>query len=137
MHAFRVIMMIIRFDVPRRAPLVTEIVLVCQKPLVKDKTSLEEEDLYTVEPDEAGYQSTFARLHSVSKAQNDPTAEITDLNQFVRERLMSVATTNPAVRCCCFGMIFLMVSYMQVLSALKMSLPVEAKQYLGTIGIAL
>jgi hypothetical protein len=49
--------------------------------------SMEEEELYNLDIEEAGYQSTFARLHSIARQQHDPVASVDDPKQFLRDKL--------------------------------------------------
>ena len=65
-------------------------------PIEKTDTSgaLEEEDevaIYTADVEEAGYQSTFARLNSVAKTRIDPLQDITDVNGYVLSELRKMA----------------------------------------------
>lgn len=64
-------------------------------PLIKDvQPTMEEEELYTMDVEEAGYQSAFARLHSISKSMVDYAADVQDLNGFVRDALQQFVGRN-------------------------------------------
>ena len=77
----------------------TEILKICQAPLTKDKTHLveDQEELLALDADEAGYQSAFARLHSIAKTEVDLTSDVPDLKAFVKMQFAG-ALNSPNVR---------------------------------------
>lgn len=75
-----------------------EILNICKSPMVKDNVLAEEEDdILALDADEAGYQSAFARLHSIAKIQTDPAADVQDLTGFTKAQLVPLLTQAPEV----------------------------------------
>jgi hypothetical protein len=79
--------------------MMTEIARLLKNPLIKDvQSAVEEEELYTMDVEEAGYQSAFARLHSISKSQVDYAADVgPDLNLYARKQLEPFISAHPAM----------------------------------------
>jgi hypothetical protein len=60
-----------------------------------DKPKIDEEQLYLMDVEEVGYQSAFARLHSIAKAELDPAPAVTDINGFCVQQLNQLKASHP------------------------------------------
>jgi hypothetical protein len=58
-------------------------------PLAKEAAVHDEQEVYLLDTEEAGYQSVFVGLNSISKGVFDPAPDVSIPKDFIRQKLMT------------------------------------------------
>ncbi|KNC97042.1 importin-alpha export receptor [Spizellomyces punctatus DAOM BR117] len=83
---------------PTWQPLLDALIQLCETPVAEIGTVTEEEELYTFDIEEAGYQASFSKLTVVGEKKKDYVTGITDAKSYLAKSVATVIQTHPKLQ---------------------------------------
>ncbi|KAI8915177.1 Cse1-domain-containing protein [Powellomyces hirtus] len=83
---------------PLWEPILTGLIRLCETPVAQTKSRTEEEELYTFDIEEVGYQASFSKLTVIGHKEEDMTAGIPDSKCHLAQCVSVATLAEPALR---------------------------------------